>query len=67
MTIATAVYSAITGRLVDNRVAMTEEVTLRGEVKAVGGIVAKVEAAYQAGATRVFIPKENWQNVFAKL
>ncbi|NLC38735.1 MAG: ATP-dependent protease LonB [Clostridia bacterium] len=66
VTIATAVYSAITGRLVDNRVAMTGEVTLRGEVKAVGGIVAKVEAAYQAGATRVFIPKENWQNVFAK-
>ena len=47
--IALAVYSAITGRLVDNRVAMTGEVSIRGEVKPVGGVVAKVEAAMRRG------------------
>lgn len=64
--IATAIYSAMTGTPVDNKVAMTGEVSIRGYVKPVGGIVAKVEAARQAGAKRVLIPKENWQEVFQK-
>ncbi|MGI6064893.1 MAG: ATP-dependent protease LonB [Bacillota bacterium] len=67
VTIATAIYSAITGSLVDNEVAMTGEVSIRGYIKPVGGIVAKVEAARQAGAKRIIIPKENWQEVFTKL
>ncbi|MFA5536916.1 MAG: ATP-dependent protease LonB [Bacillota bacterium] len=67
VTVATAIYSAISDRPVDNQVAMTGEVSIRGEVRPVGGIVAKVEAARQAGAKRVFIPKDNWQGVFAKL
>lgn len=62
--IATAVYSAITERPVDNYTAMTGEVSLRGIVKPVGGIFAKVEAAMRAGARRVLIPKENWQDAF---
>ena len=65
--IATAVYSAICNTPIDNKVAMTGEVTIRGYVKPVGGIVAKVEAAKQAGATRVLIPKENWQRIFEDL
>lgn len=65
--IATAVYSAFTGRVVDNRVAMTGEVSIRGYVKPVGGVVAKVEAARQAGCTRVLIPRENWQEGFKDL
>ncbi|BAF58987.1 MAG: ATP-dependent protease LonB [Pelotomaculum sp.] len=64
VTIATAVYSAITGLPVDNKVAMTGEVSIRGLVKPVGGIVAKVEAARQAGARRVLIPAENYQELF---
>ncbi len=67
VTIATAVYSAITGMPVDNTVAMTGEVSIRGAVKPVGGIVAKVEAARQAGAKKVLIPKENWQEIFCDL
>jgi Lon-like ATP-dependent protease len=67
VTMATAIYSAIKGLPVDNKVAMTGEVSIRGEVKPVGGVVAKVEAARQAGAKRVFIPKDNWQDIFAKL
>ncbi|MCL6635103.1 MAG: ATP-dependent protease LonB [Peptococcaceae bacterium] len=64
VTIATAVYSAITGLPVDNRVAMTGEVSIRGLIKPVGGIVAKVEAARQAGAGKILIPAENYQELF---
>lgn len=62
--IATAAYSAITSSLVDNKVAMTGEVSIRGTVRAVGGILPKIEAARQAGAQRVLIPAENWQELF---
>jgi len=65
--IATAVFSAITAVPVDNQIAMTGEVSIRGKVKPVGGVTAKVEAARLAGATRVLIPKENWQSIFAEL
>jgi Lon-like ATP-dependent protease len=61
---ATAIYSALRGWPVDNRVAMTGEISIHGRVKPVGGVVAKVEAARQAGATKVFIPYENMQNIF---
>ncbi|MCR4402309.1 MAG: ATP-dependent protease LonB [Firmicutes bacterium] len=64
--IVTAIYSAITGVPVDNKVAMTGELSIRGYVKPVGGIVAKVEAAALAGASKVIIPRENWQESFAE-
>ncbi|MFZ5754957.1 MAG: S16 family serine protease, partial [Bacillota bacterium] len=56
--------SAITNIPIDNQVAMTGEVSIRGTVKPIGGVVAKVEAARLAGATRVIIPKDNWQHIF---
>lgn len=59
--IATAVVSAIRKVKVDNFLAMTGELSIRGGVKPVGGVAAKIEAAHQAGCRRVFIPKENWQ------
>jgi ATP-dependent Lon protease len=62
--IATAVVSAIRKVRVDNFLAMTGELSIRGGVKPVGGIAAKIEAAHQAGCRRVFIPKENWQERF---
>lgn len=64
VTIATAVYSALLGIKVDNKVAMTGELSIRGLVKPVGGVVAKVEAARQAGAEKVLIPAENYQEIF---
>ncbi len=67
VSVATAIYSAITGIPVDNKVAMTGEISIRGGVKPVGGLVAKIEAARLAGAERVLIPRDNWQETFAEL
>lgn len=61
---AVAIASAITKQPVDNKLAMTGEVSIHGAVKPVGGVVAKVEAAFQSGAETVIIPKENWQAIF---
>ncbi|MGB9919383.1 MAG: ATP-dependent protease LonB [Moorellales bacterium] len=67
VTIATAVYSAMHGIPVDNLVAMTGELSIRGTVRPVGGIVPKLEAARQAGVKKVLIPKDNWQESFRRL
>ncbi|WEK56290.1 MAG: ATP-dependent protease LonB [Candidatus Cohnella colombiensis] len=64
---AVAIASAITKRPIDNKLAMTGEVSIHGGVKPVGGVVTKVEAAFQAGVERVLIPKENWQQIFEGL
>ncbi len=62
--IAVSIYSAIKSIPVDNYVAMTGELSIRGYVKPVGGIKPKIEAAKRAGAKTVIIPKENWQDSF---
>ncbi len=64
ITIATAVYSAIKNIPVCGDIAMTGEISIKGKVKPVGGVVAKVEAARAAGIKKVFIPKENYQELF---
>lgn len=63
-TVAAAVYSAVKGIPIDNMVAITGEISIRGLVKPVGGVSAKIAAAKQAGARRVIIPKENWQEMY---
>ncbi|MCL1792057.1 MAG: AAA family ATPase [Peptococcaceae bacterium] len=50
--------------LIDNTVAMTGEISIRGMVHAVGGVEAKLLAARQSGCLRVIIPKDNWQERF---
>ncbi|MBB6672300.1 ATP-dependent protease LonB [Cohnella nanjingensis] len=64
---AVAIASAIKNQPVDNKLAMTGEVSIHGRVKPVGGVIAKVEAAFQSGAEQVLIPKENWQAIFEGL
>jgi Lon-like ATP-dependent protease len=44
---------------------MTGEVSISGDVKPVGGVPAKIQAAILAGAERVLIPAENWQETFS--
>ncbi|RNB90524.1 ATP-dependent protease LonB [Brevibacillus fluminis] len=67
LTIAIAIFSAIQKKRIDNLLAVSGEISIHGKVKPVGGIVAKVEAARQAGATRVLIPEENWQSIFTEM
>lgn len=67
ITMATAIYSAINKIEIDNRIAMTGEIGLLGSIKAVGGIKAKIIGAKRAGATKVIIPKENWEPNLANI
>ncbi|HVB10574.1 MAG TPA: ATP-dependent protease LonB [Bacillota bacterium] len=67
VTMAVAIYSALTGIAVDNRTALTGEISIRGLVRPVGGVAAKIEAARVAGCSRVLIPAENWQEMHAAL
>ncbi len=60
--IVTAVYSAIMGIPIHNRIAMTGEISILGKVKPVGGVTTKIVAAAAAGVKTVFVPKENCRN-----
>ncbi|WP_425446694.1 ATP-dependent protease LonB [Dethiothermospora halolimnae] len=62
--ITCALYSSIKGIPVDNKIAMTGEISIRGKVKPIGGVVEKIEAAKKAGCTRVIIPRDNYQKRF---
>ena len=55
----TAFVSALTGIPVKAHVAMTGEITLRGEVTAIGGLKEKLLAARRGGITTVLIPEDN--------
>lgn len=63
ITMATAIYSAVTGKPVDASTAMTGEVTLRGRVMPIGGLKEKLLAAKTAGLKRVLVPLENKSDV----
>lgn len=58
--LAIALMSALSGKAPDPFIAATGEVTISGEVRPVGGVREKAEAACRAGATRVLIPADNW-------
>ncbi len=59
VTMATALVSAMTGRLARHDVAMTGEITLGGRVLPIGGLKEKVLGAARAGITEIVLPKDN--------
>ncbi len=63
ITIATALVSALSGKAVNHKVAMTGEITIRGRVLPIGGLREKTLAAYQAGIKTVVIPYENKKDI----
>jgi Lon-like ATP-dependent protease len=63
ISVATAVISALEEVEVDQSVAMTGSLSVRGEVLPVGGVTPKIEAAAQMGVKRVIIPKANMMDV----
>jgi len=59
VTLAAAMVSALSGKLVRRSVAMTGEITLRGNILPVGGIKEKVLAARRARVTTIVLPQQN--------
>jgi lon protease len=59
ITLFTALASLIVGKKVDSKLAMTGEITLRGEVTPIGGLKEKLYGAQRAGIKKVLIPKDN--------
>lgn len=66
VSMATAIYSSLTGQHVDPLTAMTGEISVRGLVRPVGGIPAKIEAASEAGIKKILIPQFNWQESYRR-
>lgn len=64
---ACAIFSAIKKVPVDNCLALTGELSVHGHIKPVGGVVAKVLAAREAGAKKVMVPRENKQSILTSM
>ncbi len=63
VSIATAVISAVEEIPIDQTVALTGSLNVRGDVMPIGGATAKIEAAAEAGMKKVLIPKSNLKDV----
>lgn len=63
ITMALAIYSALMNKPVKGTVAMTGEITLKGNVLPIGGLKEKLLAAKNAGMKQVFVPEKNRKNI----
>lgn len=61
--ILAAIISAVKGLPIPQDIAVTGEISLRGKVKAIGGLHAKIYGAKQGGVRKVFVPAENMDNL----
>ena len=59
VTIITSILSTLTDKVIDSKISMTGEVTLRGDILPIGGLKEKLIAASQNNINVVFIPKDN--------
>ncbi|MEK3709215.1 ATP-dependent protease LonB [Bacillus sp. FSL K6-1005] len=64
---AAGIFSAVHKVPIDNKVAMTGEISLNGLVKPIGGVIPKIKAAKQSGAKKVIIPYENQQSILKQI
>jgi ATP-dependent Lon protease len=58
---AVAIASILSSKKVNNKIAMTGELTLTGKVLPIGGLKEKLIAAYKAGITKALIPAKNYE------
>ncbi|MBS3817209.1 MAG: ATP-dependent protease LonB [Candidatus Thermoplasmatota archaeon] len=63
ISVATAVISALENIPIDQNIAMTGSLSVRGQVLPVGGITSKIEAAAEVGMDKVLIPKTNEKDI----
>lgn len=63
VTMATAIFSTVTGKKVRSDIAMTGEITLRGRSLPIGGLKEKILAAKMAGVKEVLVPLENKKDI----
>lgn len=63
ITMATAIYSAVTGKAVDYNLAMTGELSLLGQVLPIGGLREKIVAAKARRIGKILVPKENRKDI----
>ncbi|MBS5587738.1 MAG: endopeptidase La [[Clostridium] spiroforme] len=63
VTLTTAIYSALKNKPVRSDVAMTGEITLRGNVLAIGGLKEKSISAHRSGIKKIIIPKDNAKDI----
>ena len=61
ITMATAIASIYSNLKIDNKIAMTGELTLTGKVLPIGGLKEKLIAAYKSGVTKALIPRKNYE------
>src|SRR5690554_3197616 len=61
--ILAAIISSVKGLPIPQDIAVTGEISIRGKVKAIGGIHPKLYGAKQAGVKTVYIPEENWDEI----
>ena len=57
--LTTAIISSITDSKISNKIAMTGEMTLKGNILPIGGLKEKAIGAYNSEVTKIFVPKEN--------
>ena len=63
ITLVTAILSSFLNKKIDNKIGMTGEITLNGNILGIGGLSEKSIAAYNSGIKKIFIPKENESDI----